>query len=464
VDESVWHSPLEGRYTCPALAHIWSETNKHKLWHVFWADQILILFTHGDIDLTAEDVQVLCPIARGEEGAGSVLFSVERSKQFEKSTHHDLAAGLQAFAASLPGRLQGYVHLGLTSSDVEDYADWDRIGESLVVITGMLREVIIRLTAVVKRDKDVPIMGRTHLQLAEPTLLGYRLSVPLELLVGLAKALDRIVEQHRDLIKTQTGAVGTSSNMELVGVRTIERTSLILATGQIYPRVIDLDFAYLFNMVAAVTHKLGLDMRLMSTEPWMLRKTDGIGSSAMPGKINPIGWEKVCSLSRMVPNMTNNMWDVAANSALERTLDDSAARRFLPELFMVMAQILTTVSGELIGKWVVSDSRALEQIRKEWRAWLPSRALAWLQANGKVTDRAKTHADLGYSADPEVGCETAGEYWYKMTGRPLMGEDTAEDLLCLSTAGRMTQSVINLAAAYLGTSDEARLRTTEISG
>jgi adenylosuccinate lyase len=429
-----WRSPFENRYKNDQLSDIWGRINTVRLWHHYWYMRLDDLVPEQSIDI--------------DESSTSIARCIARADELEKTTHHDLVAALLAFTERLPEDVRPFVHLGLTSSDPEDYADLIRIHSSIEVILGLLQDLIAGLTATVLLTGDIPIMGRTHLQLAEPTLLGYRLAVTLDQLVDVGRDLRR-TRTNRALHKAQTGAVGTCSNLEMVGVAS--PLSEMLAAGQTYPRSYDLDFAYAFARIAAILHKLALDMRIMYMEDWVVKKPAGVGSSAMPGKVNPIGWEKICSLARMIPNKVNNLWDVAANSALERTLDDSACRRIeLPELFFTMAEILTTAHNE-IGKFpaLVDRDRAMGQIAAEWRSWLPSRALAWRQKNIPGLDRLKAHQELALLAnDPDDIFMAArpGAFWYMATGRPM---DDIEDMLYLGMAVNMTGMVVQKAETYL---------------
>ena len=421
-----------------------------RLWHQYWAQRLFGLYWGEECKFGMDGVKAVDAARLGAETSTSIARSIHRADELEKTTHHDLVAALLAFTESLPEDVRPLVHLGLTSSDPEDYADLQCIDASLGVVLDLLHGLISGLAATVLLTKDIPVMGRTHLQLAEPTLLGYRLAVPLEQLVAAGRDLQDIYS-NRATSKAQTGAVGTCSNLEMVGVA--GRLSVILATGQTYPRSYDLSFAYAFARIAAILHKLALDMRIMYMEPWAVKKATGIGSSAMPGKVNPVGWEKICSLACMVPNKVNNLWDVAANSALERTLDDSACRRIeLPELFFTMAEILTTAHNE-IDKFpaIVDRDRAMQQIDYEWRSWLPSRALAWLQMNVPGLDRLQAHSDLALQANDTYDMEEGpGTFWFRATGRPMAD---VEDMLFLGTAANMTSMVVQKAKNYLLSED-----------
>lgn len=75
-----------------------------------------------------------------------------------------------------------------------------------------------------------------------------------------------------------------------------------------------------------------------------------IGSSAMPFTRNSINAEKINSLARALSLMPQLSWQNAANSLLERTLDDSANRRTLiPEAFLISDEIIQTAISIIQG-------------------------------------------------------------------------------------------------------------------
>jgi adenylosuccinate lyase len=70
----------------------------------------------------------------------------------------------------------------------------------------------------------------------------------------------------------------------------------------------------------------------------------------MPFKRNPVNAENMNSLARLVAAMPRVMWDNAANSLLERTLDDSGNRRtVLPEAFLMTDELLLRMTRILEG-------------------------------------------------------------------------------------------------------------------
>src|SRR5262249_2735406 len=87
-----------------------------------------------------------------------------------------------------------------------------------------------------------------------------------------------------------------------------------------------------------------------------------VGSSAMPFKRNPVKAERMCSLARYVSALPIVGFGNAANSILERTLDDSASRRIMiPEAFLAVDEMLL-ILRELAHKFVVHPDKIRENL------------------------------------------------------------------------------------------------------
>jgi adenylosuccinate lyase len=383
-------SPFSNRYGTNEMRSVWSEKNRRILWHKAW--------------LEAASLQFDIP-KQGAQGAG---FYDEKqyaaALEEEKHTKHDLVAERNTFSKSLPKSIADYIHVGLTSSDIEDYADEQMIKESISLLNIQVRTLINSLAKISDRFGEYVILGRTHLQEAEPTLLGYRF------LWYLSEIDNSEISRLWVHSKGMHGAVGTNANLDLIGSPTFEELFILRSpVFQTYPRQQDLRVCGVLSQLASVLHKMAFDIRIMAMEGMLeeVKSKEQYGSSAMPGKNNPIKAEKICGLARLFPGYYQSLWQCAANSLLERTLDDSSLRRVvLPEMFLCMSELLDT-SDKLINSLhvVYSELASRNGVLHEWKAWLPSRVLAIVRSNGKSYQSVYPVIE-----DTAITCATAEEY------------------------------------------------------
>jgi adenylosuccinate lyase len=119
--------------------------------------------------------------------------------------------------------------------------------------------------------------------------------------------------------------------------------------------------------IAQSASKFATDLRLLShlkevEEPFEEKQ---VGSSAMPYKQNPMRCERMTSLARYLIHLTHVAHMTAATQWLERTLDDSAARRMvIPESFLacdaILMLYLNVVSGMRVYREMIASRLARE--------------------------------------------------------------------------------------------------------
>ena len=376
------------------MRSVFSEAERRATWRRVWlalaeGEQELGLLTKAESD----DIRA----ASGKEHV-----DVEAAHEIEAVIRHDLMAELKVFAgqAKTGG---GKLHLGATSADIEDNADMLLFGRALDLVFARLGACLAEARKKIVKYKGTPCMGWTHLQPAEPTTVGYRFAAYAQDLV-----LDiRLLESIRALLsgKGVKGAVGTSAAYkvllgsdtkvkELEG-RVMKRLGIasLGVSTQTYPRKLDYLILLALGSVAQSCHKFGLDLRVMQSPGFgELSEPIGdsqVGSSAMPFKRNPVLAERMCSLARVVAALPAVGFSYAANSILERTLDDSAARRIvMPEAFLAIDECLR-VYKELMGGVRVYPS----MIRRNLERYGPfaGTEAVMMKAVERGADRQKVH-------------------------------------------------------------------------
>ncbi len=388
-----YQSPFSWRYGTAEMRGVWGEARKRRIWRRIWI--ALAEAQQGAGLVSAEQVADL--EAHAEE------VDLERAREIEAEIHHDLMSEVRTFAEQCPVG-GGIIHLGATSMDVVDNADALRLREALELVAARLDALLAVVADQVAALADVPTLGFTHLQPAEPTTMGYRMA---QVLQDLRWDREQLAHARAGLVgKGIKGAVGTSASYGLLLEGTdltpaeLERAvmdSLQLRPAEVatqtYPRKQDYFVLSALAGIGQSCYKLAFDLRLLQSppfgewgEPFGARQ---VGSSAMPFKRNPIGAENICSLARILAGMPRVMWDNAAHNLLERTLDDSGNRRsVLPEAFLITDEILTRATGIVAGLRV--DRGAAERVLATFGTFAATEPLM-LTAARRGGDRQELH-------------------------------------------------------------------------
>ncbi|MEX2028655.1 MAG: adenylosuccinate lyase [Candidatus Curtissbacteria bacterium] len=360
-----YQSPFSWRYGSPQMREIFSEVNKRKTWRKVWvalarAQNKLGLISKNELD----------DIAKHQND-----IDMERAHEIESEISHDLMAEVKTYSeqAKIGG---GKIHFGATSQDIEDNTDAILMSKALEIIEKNLKNLLLEFAKRIDENRDLVCMAYTHLQPAEPTTLGYRFSsYAQELLIDL-----ELLEFVRKQIKGKgfKGAVGNAASYySLVGTKyeILEKEALkdlgieaFDITTQVYPRKLDFLILTALSSISQSLYKFAFDLRILQSsgfgeisEPFGKNQ---VGSSAMPFKRNPILSERICSLARHLADTSKTAWDNAANSLLERTLDDSASRRIiLPEPFLAADEILT-IGTKIVSSLQINKNKIEENLQK----------------------------------------------------------------------------------------------------
>jgi adenylosuccinate lyase len=349
-----YQSPFSWRYGRPEMRTLFSEQTKRRMWRRLW---LALAQAQAKAGLVSE--AELDDIRRHVDAV-----DLEAAAAIEAEIGHDLMAELRVFAsqATVGG---GKLHVGATSMDIEDNVDTVRMKAALGMLLSNVRSLLEAFADKIEEYADLPAMGYTHLQAAEPITLGMRLAMWAHDVLLDFEDLEHLAGWLPG--KGLRGAVGTSASYELLlrgtGLDSDEMESDVLAafdlhavpvSGQTYPRKLDYKVLSTLAGLAASCAKFAFDMRILASSPFGdLGEPFGrkqVGSSAMPFKRNPIFCERITSLARIVAAHAQIAWHNAADNLLERTLDDSANRRtIIPESFLACDEIVTLARRVVTG-------------------------------------------------------------------------------------------------------------------
>jgi adenylosuccinate lyase len=333
------------RYSREVMREIWTDENKFSIWL-----QIEILACEAR-KIPRKDLATIKRRAK---------FSVERIREIERTTNHDVIAFLTNVAEHV-GPASRHIHEGLTSSDVVDTA----LAVQLVQSVDILIDDVTKLRAVVakkaKNYKYVPMIGRTHGVHAEPITFGLKMALMYD---EFGRALERLV-LARDIIAVGklSGAVGTYAHMS-PRVEAYVCKKLGLQPDAISTQIVQRDrhaeFMSAIALVGCSIDRWALEFRhLQRTEVLEAEEFFAAGqkgSSAMPHKRNPITCERLCGLARV---LRGNALAAMENVALwhERDISHSSVERIIfPDSTTLLDYMLVTLTN-VVDKLLVYPVR-----------------------------------------------------------------------------------------------------------
>jgi len=309
------------RYSPPAMRAVWSDQHKFELWL-----RIEVLVCEAWATLGRIPESALPKIRRA-------TFDATKIAEVESRVGHDVIAFLTVVNDSIGQPEARYVHLGMTSQDLNDTAMAVQLAESARLIgheLAKLREAAANLA--VKHRKTL-MAGRTHGIVAEPITFGFKVA-------GWVAELDRSIarlEQAAEeaAVGRVSGAVGTHATIDPRVEEHVCRELALrvdLVSTQVVARDLHAGFMSALAIVAGTLERIATEIRhLQRTEVGEVFEPFGReqkGSSAMPHKRNPVLTERVCGLARVV---RGHLVTALENTALwhERDISHSSAERVI---------------------------------------------------------------------------------------------------------------------------------------
>jgi len=317
------------RYSRPEMRAIWTDETKLKLWL-----QIELLASEALVKegvVPAKDFQKIK--AGCEKWSADLPGLVARQRELEKTLNHDVIAFTTAVAEAINDDASRWFHFGLTSSDVGDTAYAVQMTQSADILIADVKKLLPVIKRRANEHKFTPCIGRSHGIHAEPTTFGLKLALMHD---EFTRALRRL-ETAREVVAVGkiSGAVGTSAHLsprvEAYVCKKLGIKPASIAT-QVVQRDIHAEFQLAMALVGASIERWAVEFRhlqrtevLEAEEPFTKGQK---GSSAMPHKRNPITWERLTGLARV---LRGNALAALENVALwhERDISHSSVERII---------------------------------------------------------------------------------------------------------------------------------------
>ena len=340
-----YEHPLVSRYASPEMSRLWGAQRKFSTWRRLW---IALAEAQAELGLPP----TISQIEQLKAHVDDIDFQV--AARYERELRHDVMAHVHTYGDQCVDA-RAIIHLGATSCFVTDNTDLILLREALQMLAQRLAVVIDALSEFAARHRDQVCLGFTHLQAAQPTTVGKRVTLwAYDLVQDLTE-----IECRLALLKARStkGTTGTQASFlslfegDHAKVRKLEQlvaekmgfSQTYAVTGQTYPRKVDSQIVDTLSGIAQSAHKAATDLRLLAhhkeiEEPFEEKQ---VGSSAMAYKRNPMRSERICALARFAMSLPSNTASTLATQWMERTLDDSANRRLvLPQAFLAVDAIL----------------------------------------------------------------------------------------------------------------------------
>lgn len=343
--KNTYESPLTSRYASREMQALFSPDKKFRTWRKLWVALAESQMELG-LDISQDQVDEL------KKNQDNINYDITQAR--EKEVRHDVMSHVYAYGIQCP-KAAGIIHLGATSCFVGDNTDLIIDYEALDLIKKRLVKLISILSRFADQYKDLPTLGFTHFQPAQPTTVGKRACLWIQDFIFDLESLEDFLQRRR--LRGVKGTTGTQASFLELFDGDYEKVKLLdkmvakkmgyddvfAVTGQTYSRKLDSQLVNILAGIAQSATKFSNDIRLLQhlkeiEEPF---EKNQIGSSAMAYKRNPMRSERIASLARyIIADMINPAMTVSGQW-FERTLDDSANRRIsVPEAFLATDAVL----------------------------------------------------------------------------------------------------------------------------
>lgn len=344
------------RYTNPEMGRIWT------LQHEF---EVMLEVEITACEAMAELGQI--PVEAAKNIREKAQFNLERVKEIEKVTNHDIIAFLTNVAEYV-GEDSKYIHKGLTSSDVKDTALGIMMKKSAELILEDLKNLRDVLKRQAQKYKHTVCIGRTHGIHAEPMTLGLKFALWYD---EICRDIERVEHAKKVVaVGKLSGAVGTYSNIdpriEEITCKKLGIEPVKLAT-QVIQRDRHAEYMTTLAIVASTFEKIATELRnLQRTD---IREVEEYfqpgqkGSSAMPHKRNPITGERITGMARLVRgNAIAAMEDITLWH--ERDISHSSVERVILPDSTINVDYCCRKLTNLVDKLLVYPEAMMENLNK----------------------------------------------------------------------------------------------------
>ncbi|NQX83305.1 MAG: adenylosuccinate lyase, partial [Mycoplasmataceae bacterium] len=362
------------RYSTQRMKNVWSDKNKFK---TFLQVEIATLeafvfekkIPKDDVILIKKKSKINIPLIR----------------EIEKETKHDVIAFTRSISKTL-GDEKKWFHYGLTSTDVVDTAYSLQFKKANKYILSSLKKFLLTLKTQAMKNKNIPVIGRTHGVHAEVTSLGLKFALWYN---EMQRNIERFKTASQEIeVSKISGAVGNFANIS-TNIQDHVSKTLGLKSSKISTQILQRDrhanYISVLAIIGSTLEKIAFEVRNSQrtevNEIMEFFDEKQKGSSAMPHKKNPIASENIVGVARLlrgyvVPAMENNaLW-------YERDISHSSVERvIIPDATNLIDYALNRYE-KVISNLIINKEKMLENIHLTKGAIFSQRILTKLIEKG----------------------------------------------------------------------------------
>ena len=370
-------SPLDGRYSdrISDVALLFSESaliQKRFDIEIEWLLFVLNENFYQTIKISKKDIKRIKKFQADFNNSYA-----KKIKSIENKTNHDVKAveyfindflkknGLEKFVS--------YVHLGLTSEDVNSLAYALMIRDITDKSISSLNELNKKIKFLATKYKNISFLARTHGQPASPSTLGKELLV-------FNKRLKRQLVIVKN-IKPMAKWGGATGNYHTIHIANQKRDPVTIATKfirkfniehnkvttQVEPHDWIAEISHSFIRINNIVDDLNKDMWLyIANDIYALKTVENeVGSSTMPHKVNPIDFENSEGNIGLANALFNYFAEKLSKSRLQRDLSDSTTIRNVGVAFgYSIISYKSTLNG--LNKISPNKKKIKDELNENW--------------------------------------------------------------------------------------------------
>ncbi|MBW3571895.1 MAG: adenylosuccinate lyase, partial [Gemmatimonadetes bacterium] len=236
-----YSNPLTERYASAEMSYIFSPKFKFGTWRRLW---LALAEAERELGLPIPDEAIAAIRAHLDD------FDLKRAGELERQLRHDVMAHVHHLGEQAP-EARAIIHLGATSAYVGDNTDLIQHREALRLVARKIVAVVAELAEFAREHRDLPTLGFTHIQPAQPTTVGKRATLWIQdLLLDLEEVEFRIQTLRFHGSRGTTGTQASFMDLFEGDGEKVERLTRLIAQkmgfehvygvgGQTYPRKVD---------------------------------------------------------------------------------------------------------------------------------------------------------------------------------------------------------------------------------